>query len=104
MNALGTNTFGIALTGVHAAQNRMAVAAHNVANWRTPQFHPLRVTQTTAEGGGVAAEITRSPEPEALDLAREFVDTMLARTQFGASLRVIEVNSEVSGTLVDMLA
>lgn len=94
----------IAVSGIHAAEVRMAASAHNLANLTTRDFHPLRVTQRSSPAGGVEAEAFREPAPREVDVARELVDQMLAATQLEASLRVIATGADVRGSLLDLFA
>lgn len=94
----------IAASGMRSAELRLAASAHNVANFTTPAFRPLRATQTSVEAGGSVATVRQSPVPEEVDLAREFVDQILASVQYTASLRVISAVSETRGALVDLFA
>lgn len=94
----------IAASGMRSAEIRLAASAHNVANLTTPSFRPLRVHQTSLEGGGSVASARQEPVAREVDLTREFVDQILASLQFNASLRVLSVSSETRGRLVDLLA
>jgi len=93
-----------ALSGLRAAEARVAKSAHNVANLRTPDVRPLRVVQTAAPGGGVQTRTRLGDVGEAVNLAHELVDQMLAATDFQASLRVLETDLEMRGSLLDILA
>ena len=98
------DTLGIALSGMQSASTRVAVSAHNVANLLTDGFRPQRVEQRSQASGGSQAGVTTSPTPEPVDLAREIVDQIVAKTQFKASARVLDVGLEMRGSLLDMLA
>lgn len=82
----------------------MGVSAHNVANFNTPQFRPLRAIQSSLKGGGSVAQVVQESDPQEVDLAREFVEQIRAATQFKASLRYLTTSAETQGRLVDMLA
>jgi flagellar basal-body rod protein FlgC len=94
----------IAASGIRSAQQRLAASAHNVANLTTPAFRPLETVQSSVRGGGAAAITRQAASPGEVDLSRELVEQILARTQFQGSLRVISVASEMHGSLVDLLA
>lgn len=94
----------IALTGIRSAEQRMAASAHNVANLGTEDFRPLRVTQNTLGGGGVAARVMQVEIPEEVDVASEVAAQIEARIQFLASLRTIGAQQELEGALVDLFA
>lgn len=90
------------LSGLQAAGVRMSASAHNVANLQTEEFHPERVVQSERAEGGVSAHIERSAEPESVDLARELVDQRMADLQARASLRVIDTELEMLGSVLDI--
>ena len=95
--------------------------APNAANF-PPAYVPLRVDQTAVAGGGTAATVTPvSPsfvpsfDPGApfadknglvaapnVDLANELVQQIIARYAFAANARVIQVESEMMKTLLDI--
>ena len=93
----------IALSGMNAAQTRMAVAGHNIANVQTPGFRPQQVAQRTQAGGGVAAAVATAAQP-GVSLANELVGQMSAGYAFKANLRTLEVERSMLGTLLDMQA
>lgn len=94
----------IAASGIRSAEVRLAASAHNVANFNTPDFRPLRVKQASVAGGGSVAHACQEPVAREVDLAREFVEQARAGHQFTASLRVLSASLETRGLLVDMLA
>lgn len=95
---------GIALSGMQSAQTRVAVSAHNVANLLTTNFHPQRAVQTSVASGGSRATLTTAAAPGPVDLDREVVDQIVAKTQYAASARVLGVDLELKGSLLDILA
>lgn len=98
------DTMGIALSGMQSASTRMAVSAHNVANLLTEGFRPQRATQTAQASGGSQATVSTASQPESVDLAREFVGQIEAKTQFKASARVLAAEAEMRGSLLDIFA
>lgn len=95
---------GIALSGMQSAQTRVAVSAHNVANLLTDGFRPQRSVQTSLASGGSQATVQTAASPEPVDLDREIVEQIVAKTQFEASARVLGVDLELKGSLLDILA
>jgi hypothetical protein len=91
-----------ALSGVRAAGVRLRASAHSVANLLTDDFHPERVVQSAEAQGGVSTRVERSPVPAEVDLASELVDQQLASLQARASLRVLEVESDLLGRVLDL--
>ena len=98
------DALGIGLSGMQAAQVRLAASAHNVANFTTDGVRPLRVVQSTLAGGGATARAVQTPAPEPVDLAHELVEQMLAKHQFGASLRAVAASSDMLGSVLDVFA
>jgi phage-related minor tail protein len=100
---MGVDAIGSSLSGVSSAFARRNATAHNVANLLTEDFRPLRARQFEVEAGGSRVEVERAAQPETLDLAREFVDSSLASVQAKASLRVLDTDLDLIGTLIDTL-
>ena len=94
------STSSIALSGLKAAQTRLDVSAHNIANLQTGDFRRQEVRQESTPGGGTRATVQRAPAPgEAL--AQDVVEQMGARYAFIASLKVIETDRKMTGALLD---
>lgn len=91
-----------AVSGLHAAQARLSVSAHNIANAATPGFRRQQLALSTDAGGGVAATVVRAPEPGAA-LERDVVDQLQARHEFAANLAVFRTADRMTGTLLDAL-
>ena len=96
------DALGIALSGMQSAETRVAVSAHNVANWMTEGFRPQRVVQSSRAGGGSDARVQQADRPARVSLAREAVGQIQASTQYTASARVFQVGAEMRGQLVDL--
>ena len=101
---MAIDTAHIAVSGIHAAGVRLRNSAHNLANATTDEFHPLRTTQATEEGGGVRAETIRSEAPAEVSFASELVEQMRAEHQAMASLRVLATDARMRGALLDLKA
>jgi len=93
----------IAISGLSAAQWRLASAAHNIANAATPGFRRQVVQQATRADGGVATTLERVPAPGA-DLAGDIVGQMMAACEFEANLGVIRTEDRMLGSLLDIHA
>lgn len=91
-----------AVSGMHAAQARLSVSAHNVANAATPGFRRQQLALSTDAGGGVTTTVVRAPEPGAA-LERDVVDQLQARHEFAANLAVFRTADRMTGTLLDAL-
>lgn len=99
MNVLSS----IALSGLQAAQTRMAGSAHNIANAMTPGFHRQLVAAQSVSGGGVAATLQRAPVAGDA-LAEDLVSLKLAKHLFTANLKVLRTQDRMLGTLLDETA
>lgn len=95
---------GIALSGMRSAQTRVGVSAHNVANLLTEGFRPQRAVQTSVASGGSQATVATASSAEPVRLEQEIIDQIVAKTQFKASARVLEVGLDLKGSLLDILA
>lgn len=94
----------IALSGLQAAQLRLDVSAHNVANMNTPGFVPQRVREQSAEPlAGVQASVTRAGQP-GVALEEEIVQQLAARAAYKANIFSLITYQETTGTLLDLFA
>ena len=95
----------IAATGMRSAERRLAASAHNVANLRTEDFHPLEVHQRDLpDGGGSEVLVRQEPQPREVDLIEETVEQLLASVQFRASFGAFQIAADVRGRLFDLFA
>ena len=97
----------IGLSGMRAAQLRLDVGAHNIANAQTPGFQRQRVTQTAVpDTGGVQARVEREPVAagEGGDrghLVEDLVSGKMSLYSFAANLQVVKTEQEMLGNLFD---
>lgn len=109
-SSIGSSASAIGLSGMRAAQLRLDVGAHNVANAQTPGFQRQRVAQTAnAASGGVEAKVEREAavSGEAGDmnrLADDMVGGKMALYSFAANLQVVKTEQDMLGTLFDQRA
>ena len=94
----------IALSGISSAHKRVEVASHNVANYLTEDFRPLRTHQSSEATGGSSVQVEQASQPEPVDLAKEFIESDLAAVQAKASARVVNTELDVLGSLLDLHA
>jgi len=108
----------IALSGLNAAQQRVANSANNIVNARTPNYTPTDVVQSPLNSGGVRADvIERSPasfevpngqgETENLpnvSLEQEVVNSVTAAYDFKANIKVLQTQQELDKALLDIQA
>ena len=108
------DVFGVALSGMQAAQTQLLVGADNLANLNTPGFKSSRVDLADAPGGGVeVAGIEKDTTPGPLgpdgqqgsnvDLASEMVGLSQARTLYAANAMVVRTADQMTGTLLDIM-
>ena len=97
------STSSIAISGLQAAQTRLQVSAHNVANSQTEGYQSLQVEQSTQSGGGTATQVTRSSQPSA-GLEGDVVAQLQAKNAFLANLSVFKTQDAVLGTLLNTQA
>jgi flagellar hook protein FlgE len=89
------------IAGIDAASRRIGVASHNIANLLTQDFRPLRATQLSSGAAGVEVAIEQAPQPEPVSLEQELVGMMTASLQARASMRVIDTDLDLVGSLID---
>lgn len=92
------------LSGMNAAQTRMQVAAHNIANMNTQNFAPQEVAQSSAPGGGVTTSVSTSPNATGSNLETDMVQQLMAKHSFMANVAVFKSHNEMLGSLLDIRA
>jgi flagellar basal body rod protein FlgC len=99
MNTLSST----ALSGLAAAQTRLATSANNIANMNTPGFRRDEVNAVPQAGGGVSVSVGKAAN-EGPDLVRDVVDQKMAVLEFKANMQVLKTAREMTGSLLDTLA
>lgn len=102
----------IALSGLKAAESRLANSANNIVNARTPGFKPADAVQRSLDNGGVIVDIRQrvpvSPDAEGqvpnVSLEQEVVNTITAESDFKANLRMLKLQKELDKSLLDIQA
>ena len=97
------DVLGIAASGLHSAEVRLAASAHNVANLTTESYRPVRVMQREGDIGGSTARIDQTASPRPVDLVHEVVEQSQASFQYKASLHLFAVEFELRGQLFNAL-
>ena len=96
------DSFGIALSGLQAAQAQINVAANNIANVNTPGFSAQSVNQVDVPGGGVdVADIQSTGQP--VDLAAQLVKLRQAAVIYDANAMVLDVQNRMVGSVLNVL-
>jgi flagellar basal-body rod protein FlgC len=105
-----------AASGIAAAQKKLDVAAHNIANMNTDEFKKGRVAQEESVNGGVATNVGRVSErghvrqtPEGdevegsnVNLAEEMVTLLKAEHSLEANINALETADEMERSLLDI--
>ena len=90
----------IASSGLQAADLRLRVSAHNIANMNTPGFAPQRVSEAAAGPlSGVSAQVVQGDQP-GVSLEQEAIEQMAAKLAFKANVFVLRTYQETMGTLL----
>lgn len=92
-----------ALSGMNAAQTRLDVAGHNIANLNTQDFRREQASQSTTLTGGVSASVSRVSVPGSA-LEADMVDQLQAKNSFLANLSVFRTSDRMMGALLDTTA
>jgi hypothetical protein len=104
---IGSSASAIGLSGMRAAQLRLDVGSHNIANAQTPGFQRQQVVQTAnPESGSVTARVEREARAAGDDgdfghLAEDLVGGKMALYSFAANLQVVKTEQDMLGTLFD---
>lgn len=94
----------IVSSGLQAAQTRLAVSAHNVANMGTPGYAAQRVREAAAsDPGGVSTQVVRA-QGEGVSLEREAVEQTAASAAYRANIFVLRTAQATAGSVLDLLA
>ena len=113
-----------ALSGLAAANKRIAVSASNIANQFSKDYVPKRVDQVSLSAGAIQS-LVRDVEPATVtifdpsdpdaapdgsvqfpnvDLANELVNQMIASYDFKANLKSIKVADNIQKSLLDVFS
>jgi flagellar basal body rod protein FlgC len=108
----------IALSGLAAAEKRLANSANNIVNSQTQGFQPKDAVQSALNGGGVRVDLVdRKPDTVTVgdnagnakplpnvSLEKEVVDAQIATYDFQANLQVLKKQKELDKSLLDIQA
>lgn len=98
-----------ALSGLNAASTRIANSANNIVNARTPDFKPADAVQRAADNGGVIVDIRqRTPDANGevtpVSLEKEVANTVVAKNDFLANAKLIQIQKQLDKSLLDIQA
>lgn len=108
----------IALSGVRANEQRIAVAADNIANSLSEDYAAKQVQQVSNPAGGTTAKVSDKnpatvPVPNSeggidqrpnVDLAEELINADVASYNAQANLKVIQAQDKMNKYLLDIQA
>jgi flagellar hook-associated protein FlgK len=104
-------TSSVSLSGMGAASLNVQVTANNVANLRSEDFLSKRLDQADQAAGGtrptqiVASEQPASPPGGSnVELEREMVSLIRDETAYSANAAVVQTQSQMMGTVMDLKA
>lgn len=97
------NASSIAQSGMNAAMLRLESSAHNIANLQTDNFRRQEVAQESVAQGGVKASVKQA-EVAGSSLVEDVLQQHSASYAFISSLKLIQTEKKMMGTLLDVLA
>jgi flagellar basal-body rod protein FlgC len=96
------------VSGLFAAQTRLAIAANDIANANTTGYRQSRAELTAANPSGVRVQaITQPGDPTAADapsntsLAEEMTELIAGKHMYGANAQALRSILELQGQLFD---
>jgi flagellar hook protein FlgE len=95
------DSFGVALSGMQAAQQMLRTAANNIANLNTPGFQAKQVHLQSAPTGGVEVSSISSSGND--DLATQLINLRQAAFLYDANAMVIRAQERMTGSLLNVL-
>ena len=104
------DTLSVSLAGMNAASLGVAVVANNIANANSSDFKAKRVDFEDIREGGVKPSGLRESEATAgfgssnVDLATEFTSLLAYADSYKINAKVLEVQNEILGIVMDMKA
>jgi flagellar hook protein FlgE len=96
------DAFGIALSGMQAAQTQLNVTANNIANQNTPGFKAQQANLVSVPGGGVDVASIQSTG-QSVDPTAEMVKLRQDILMYGANAMVVKAQSSMIGSLLNVL-
>ena len=93
----------ISLSGMSAAQTRLASSAHNIANTETTPFRRQEVVQSEQKDRGVSTALSKSAV-EGAAMETDMVAQLQAKNAFLVNLAVFKTSNQMTGALLDQKA
>ena len=95
-----SSVWSVARSGLQAAQTRLDVAAHNIANVNTEGAVRQTVQAQPLPGGGVQVQTAPAAEPGP-QLVQDVVDQMAASQAFVAQVQVLKTAERLNDALLN---
>lgn len=86
---------------MNAAQTRLQVSAHNIANLGTDGFQRQQVVQSDSTSGGASVSLSRAPDAGS-SMEADMVGLLQAKNAFLANLAVFRASDRMMGSLLDV--
>ena len=99
---MGMDIYSIAGMGMEAAARKVEVSANNVANAATEGYEAKRFETEAAPDGGVTGKVV--PTGEGTDIAKEFIEQIVASTTYKANAQVVRTAEDITGALLNLKA
>jgi flagellar hook protein FlgE len=90
---------------MQASTIRINAVGHDVANTNTPQFEQSRVNQSERLQGTEVSSITKEKNLTSVSntkLAQEQTESIIASASYKANSKVVKLQDEMLGTLIDL--
>lgn len=97
-------TSSTSISGMYAAETRLQVSAHNIANLNTQDFTRQEVIQSTTTGGGTQAVVKSSSGGIGNKLEVDLVQQVQSSNTYLANLSVFKTSNDMIGTLLNIKA
>lgn len=102
--------YGIATSGMQAAQAEFDVAANNIANNETPGYESQGVSLEPLPGGGVETSGVgvlpgvppADPQESNVDMGQQMAGMMVASGTYSANAKVVDVATQMERALLDI--
>ena len=91
-------------SGMSAAQARLDVSAHNIANLGTQNFTRQETRQSDSVNGGVNVSLVSGSASVGNNLEADMVEQFQSKSLYQANLTVLKASNDMIGTLIDIKA
>ncbi|MFP4013301.1 MAG: flagellar basal body rod C-terminal domain-containing protein [Chitinispirillaceae bacterium] len=92
-------SFNTSAFGLRAAQTNLDNTAHSIANVNTAEFTPRKLHQSETIPPGTRISAAK---PGSQDLTRDMTDLTVSKNAYTANLKVIKLQDNMLGELIDL--